>query len=259
MKTVLFIIDMQNDFCQPSGSLYIPGAEKDAERLANFISREAKAIDHIILTQDNHQIMDIAHPAFWTNSKGENPAFFTNITAKEVEDGTWIPAFSKAEVEKYLRELLIQGEYPHTIWPEHCLWGSEGAAITPAIFQEVVNWARRGRFFDIVSKGSHPLTEHFGAFRANIPIPEFPETQMNTALIRRLQNFDRILITGEAKSHCVANTIKQMFDYPELIQKLIILNDCMSPVPGCETLADAIYAEARNMGAIVKITTDKTF
>ena len=37
MKTVLFIVDMQNDFCLPTGSLYVPGAEKDAERLSLLI------------------------------------------------------------------------------------------------------------------------------------------------------------------------------------------------------------------------------
>lgn len=31
MKTVLLVVDMQNDFCLPSGSLYVPGAEKDVE------------------------------------------------------------------------------------------------------------------------------------------------------------------------------------------------------------------------------------
>ena len=28
MKTVLLVVDMQNDFCLPSGLLYVPGAER---------------------------------------------------------------------------------------------------------------------------------------------------------------------------------------------------------------------------------------
>ena len=49
MKTVLLIVDMQNDFCLPSGSLYVPGAEKDVERLSRLIKKKTTVIDKIIL------------------------------------------------------------------------------------------------------------------------------------------------------------------------------------------------------------------
>lgn len=36
-KIHLLIIDPQNDFCSPDGSLYVHGAEQDMQRLADFI------------------------------------------------------------------------------------------------------------------------------------------------------------------------------------------------------------------------------
>jgi nicotinamidase-related amidase len=127
--------------------------------------------------------------------------------------------------------------------------GSTGAAIVPALMKQVTAWARNGNYYDVIIKGTNPLTEHFGAFRANVPIAGAPETQLNTSLIDKLKGFDRILLAGEAKSHCVANSVKQLFGYADIIQKLVILGDCMSNVPGFEQIAVPIYDEALQMGA----------
>ncbi len=256
MKTTLFIIDMQNDFCLPDGALYIPGAEKDVEKLAGFIARESKKIDQIILTQDNHHVLDIAHPGFWRDTNGQVPPVYTSITFADVKAGKWIPVFEKEKVLVYLKELENQGEYPHTIWPEHSLIGSTGAAIVPLVLDKVTGWAKQGKYYELIVKGTNPLTEHFGAFRANIPAKGAPETQLNLDLIEKLKNTDRIVIAGEAKSHCVANTIKQLFDFPEIAKKLIILDDCMTNVQGFESIAEPIYKQAVKLGAQITNTND---
>ena len=81
-------------------------------------------------------------------------------------------------------------------------------------------------------------------------------TLFNTPLVRVLNKYAQILIGGEAKSHCVNNTIRQMITKaPELIEKLVILEDAMSPVTGCDTLADETIAQAQKMGARVARTT----
>lgn len=256
MKTALFIIDMQNDFCRPTGSLYIPGAEQDVARLSKFIDTHSGRLNAIILTQDNHQVMDIAHPGFWANEMGESPAPFTGITHDDLSAGVWIPRFEAKLVFKYLKKLEEQGEFPHTIWPEHCLMGSEGAAIVPEIMDSVKSWASEGRFYQLVVKGTNPLTEHFGALRSNVPLDGAPETQQNVELVMKLKSFDRIVVAGEAKSHCVANTIKQLLEFPDLMAKLVILDDCMANVPGFEHIADSIYQRALEMGATITISTN---
>ena len=83
-------------------------------------------------------------------------------------------------------------------------------------------------------------------------------TEMNTGLIDKLRSFGRIFIAGEARSHCVANTIRQLFDFPEIVRNLVILNNCMSNVPNCELLAKPIFDKVLDMGASLMDTTDIT-
>lgn len=249
MKTVLLIVDMQNDFCLPSGSLYVPGAEKDVERLSRLIKKKMTVIDKIILTADEHHVMDIAHPSYWKNKQGMHPAPFTAISWWEVLLDEWIPFGDKDKAVDYLRRLIEQEEYKHVIWPEHCLYGSEGAAITPVLMEAVACWAREGKYYEVVEKGLNPSTEFFGAFRANIPLAGATDTEFNVKLKEELEMYDVIWLAGEAKSHCVANTLRQMFDYPEIIRRLVILEDCMSNISGCEDLAIPIYEKAACMGA----------
>jgi len=256
MKTLLLIIDMQNDFCRTDGALYVNGAEKDVARLGSFIKTNSDKIDHIIMTQDNHHVIDISHPGFWKDKKGNLPLPFTVISVEDVRNGDWIPRFWREGAVEYIHKLEKQGEFPHVIWPEHCIIGSSGAAIVDEIMQPVIDWARKGNFFDIIIKGTNPLTEHFGALRANVPIEGSPETQINAELIRKLEHFDDILMTGEAKSHCVANTIKQMFDINGMTRKLVILEDCMSNVTGFETIALPIYQKARKEGARFALSSE---
>ena len=52
----LIIIDPQNDFCdQPGAALAVPGAVKDMERLAAFITKQGKRLSAIHCTLDSHQ------------------------------------------------------------------------------------------------------------------------------------------------------------------------------------------------------------
>jgi len=249
MKNALLIIDAQNDFVLTKGTLSVPGAMDDMKRLANFIKNNIDKIDYIGLTQDSHHVLDISHPAFWQDKDGKLASPFTSITYQDVLDGKWTPRLYPQEATKYLKDLETEGEFPHTVWPEHCIIGTEGAAIVDVVIDAVKEWSRiRSKFYFIHTKGTFPLTEHFGAFRANIPMVNRPETQINTKLIETLENFDNVYFAGEAESHCVGSTLKQSFDYPTLAKKFVILEDCMSPVPGFETLSKPIFDEAHKMG-----------
>jgi nicotinamidase-related amidase len=255
-KNALLIIDPQNSFCNPGdangnhkGSLYVPGADKDMKLLADWIQKNKEAIDYISITIDSHQPNDIAHPSFWQDKNGNFPSPFTQITVKDVESGIWTPRFDPARCLSYLRALEAQGEFPHVIWPVHCVIGSEGSAIYPPLMDVIIDWTIRGKFYQTVSKGTYPFSEHFGAFQAQIPDPQRPETQLNQGLIKTLEYYQNVYLAGEAKSHCVANSLKQvMNEAPDLAAKFVILEDAMSNVPGFETLADPIYNRARNMG-----------
>ncbi len=260
-KNALLIIDPQNDFCNPGdangqgkGALYVDGAEKDMQNLSEWIKSNKKNIDFIAITMDAHQPNDISHQGFWTDKNGNPPDAFTQITFKDVETEKWTALFQPKRALNYLKALEEQGEYPHLIWPTHCLTGSEGAAIYQPLMQAIVEWTKDAKFYQIVSKGQNPFTEHFGAFRAQIPNSEEPDTQLNIKLIETLDAYDNIYLAGEAKSHCVANSLKQVMEAaPELAKKFIVLEDAMSNVSGFETIADPIYTKAKQMG--IRFTT----
>lgn len=249
-KNAVLIIDAQFDFCDPKGALFVAGADKDMERLGSFIEKNKASIDYVGLTMDSHHVNDISHPSYWQDKDGNYPQPFTIITKQDVNSGKWSPRFYPNESVKYIEELESQGEFPHCIWPEHCVIGSKGASFVDSVMDAVKSWSKtKGSFYQVVTKGTHPRTEHFGAFRANVPVERFPETQMNMQLIQLLNEYENVYFAGEAKSHCVANTLKQAMQFPDLIKKFVILEDCMSNVTGFERIAENIYKDAKDMGA----------
>ena len=259
--TALLIIDAQYDFCHPEGALYVPGADQDVIRIASLIRQHARQIHQVIVTLDTHHVLNIAHPGFWVDQEGNPPAPFTPITASDVDSGRWIPRYEAEYAREYVRTLEEQGEFQHFIWPEHCLVGTRGAALDDAVAEALREWVHRtGRDYEAVVKGIHPFAEHFGVFRAQVPVPGAPETELNTSLITLLNRNDRVLLVGEARSHCVGTSMKQVLRYaPELVPKLVVLTDCMSDVTGLGHLADPIYAEAHDQGVLFTTSTEFEF
>jgi nicotinamidase-related amidase len=262
-KVALIVIDPQNDFCSEKGALYVSGANMDNIRLASWMFKNKSEIDQIFVTLDTHHILDISHPKFWVNKEGVNPNSFTIITPKDVIDGTWkttYPFFNEGVVLTYLEKLEEQGEFPHCIWPEHCIIGTWGQAVDDSINNGLREWIMAGkdaRFVSYISKGTHPMTEHFGAFKAQVAVKGAPDTEINIRLIEHLNNFDVIYLAGQAKSHCVANSLKQIMDLSEpTAKKFVILEDTMSPVTGFETIADPIFDRAKEMGIKFEKTSD---
>ncbi len=248
-QNAFLIIDAQYDFCDPKGALYVPGAEKDMGRLSRIIREQGDKIDHISVTLDSHPVNDISHPSFWQDKDGNFPAPFTVIPHQDVKDGKWTPRFFPDIAHKYLADLEAQGQFTHVIWPEHCLIGSKGNALFDDLMDALVQWTRRGKYYQAVTKGTYPLTEHFGIFMAQVPVADRPETQLNQGLIKTLESYQNVFVAGQAKSHCVATSIKQALDFaPGLANKMVILEDCMSDVPNMGHLADPIYQEARQKG-----------
>jgi nicotinamidase-related amidase len=254
-ENALLIIDAQYDFCNPAGALYVPNAENDIKRLSDFIIKNAKSLDHICVTLDNHPVNDISHPSFWKDENGNEPNPFTQITLQEVEEGKWTPNFFPNESKEYLQNLEQQGEFPHFIWTTHCLIGSKGAALDETLSKALENWIKiqkennQYKQYQAVTKGTYPLTEHFGIFQAQIPVKDRPETQLNQSLLDSLNQYKNLYLAGQAKSHCVATSLKQIMDYaPNLAQKVIVLEDCMSDIPNLGHLGEPIYQRAKELG-----------
>ena len=107
MSNALLIIDPQNDFSHPNGSLYVPGAKEDCGRLAEFIEKNSDKINSIQITLDSHPSYHIAHPYFWVDENGNNPAPYTIITHLDYVKGLYKPVDSNLDkkVEEYILSL----------------------------------------------------------------------------------------------------------------------------------------------------------
>ena len=254
MRLEFLIIDPQNDFSDaPGAALPVSGASVDAERLAELLDRLDGRIDDIHVTLDTHQLVDIAHPVFWRDGNGERPAPFTPITVADVENEIWRPFDPRLHRRalEYVRALRDNGRYTLTIWPPHCLIGTWGHNVMPVVAGALRRWEETGfKRVDYLSKGHNFWTGHYSAVRADVPDPSDPTTQLNVALIETLENADVVALSGQALSHCVANTIRDIADCfgQENVRKLVLIEDTSSPVPGFEDLARQFLTDMRERG-----------
>jgi nicotinamidase/pyrazinamidase len=212
--TTLLIIDPQLDFHDSysfHGTLAVPNAEGDASRVSKLIRDGIDKIDNIIVTLDSHHKGHIAHAAFWTNSKGERPAVFSEITCAQVKDRTWVPRNPAhyGHCVNYTEKLEESGRFVLMIWPEHCLIGSPGHAIHPEIFAAVLAWSdKKNKDVEFVLKGQNCFTEMYSAIKAEVVMKDdMGGTGENTKLLGELLGADRLLICGQALSHCVNFTV----------------------------------------------------
>lgn len=284
LRIHLVIIDPQNDFLgkddaspfsvdDGSGkslvaALPVKGAVADMDRVAQFIDREGKKLDDIHVTLDSHRLIDIAHPAFWMDQNGNQPAPYQIISVADIEAGIWTtrnPAF-RSRALAYARDLeQTPNHYKICIWPPHCLIGTWGHNVYPPLNAALQRWSdREFAMVDYVTKGSNPWTEHYGALLAEVPDPNDPSTGLNTGFLRMLAEADIVAVAGEASSHCVLKTVTQIADNigDEHIKKFHLLKDCMSPVPAIPGVVDfpaiakAWLKDMQRRGMTVTTSTD---
>lgn len=259
-NTHLVMIDPQNDFCDPQGALFVPGAQDDMKRLARFIHRMQDRLDQIHCTLDSHQTIHIAHPIFWTGADGKHPAPFTIISAEDVKNGVWRtthPAL-QAHGVNYTATLAANGRYPLCIWPPHCRIASWGYQVVPDVYAALLAWEEKFNKVDFVVKGSNFLTEHYSAVMADVPDDGDNTTKINTGFLDILARADVIYFTGEALSHCVANTVIDIADNfgEENIKKIVLLEDTSSNVPSFEKLGEDFLTKMRKRGMQTARSTD---
>ena len=256
-KNLLVIIDMQVDFCHPHGSLYIPGAEGDIQRLIAFIYRHAAKISHISCTLDSHLPFQIFHPGWWADETGRNPEPLTTIDQTAVSAGTWHPLANPEHSTTYVAQLENQAKKQLMIWPYHVLLGGLGNMLDPELWSAVMWHSLACQSQPTwIQKGTVPQTEHYSAIRPEILVPEHPDGGKNEAFLASLRQADKVFIAGEASSHCVLETLQDIVNEfgttPTSLQKFYVLEDCMSPVqhPAVDfaTLTKQKFAEFAQQG-----------
>lgn len=269
---LLLIIDPQNDFCDlpphtvaaeggapltARPALPVAGADADMQRLAAWIEAHGAQLDAITVTLDSHQRFDIAHPDCWRTAEGHAVAPFTPITAQDVQAGRFhtANALHQPRALAYLDALEACGRYTHMVWPVHCELGTWGHGIHASVLGALDRWqTQRLRAVEHVIKGTNPWTEHYSALQAEVPDPGDPSTGLNQRLLQQVRQAGRVIVAGEASSHCVRNTVEDLLDHlpQEAAARFVLLTDCMSPVAGFEAQHEAFLAAARAQGVTLQ-------
>jgi len=266
MKNIcLLIIDPQKDFCDKMGSLFVPGADKDMARLDAMIYDLSGRISKIFVSLDFHKFDSIFHECWYTDDNGDGPAPFEIISSDDLEIGKWHTVFPDTEeyTVSYIKELESRDK-SLIIWPYHCLstyqdlyiGEQDGASIVRPI-SDALHFYSDGNFGDIqyIVKGTNRFTEQFSIFKPEVA----DESLFSKDLLKELEDFDLILVSGEAGSHCVAESLMDMyfhFEDDESAGKVILIGDTISPVPGFKDKQKEVVKLLKSMGMIVKKTTN---
>ncbi|HXP32115.1 MAG TPA: bifunctional nicotinamidase/pyrazinamidase [Stellaceae bacterium] len=150
----LLVVDVQNDFC-PGGAL----AVSRGDEIVPLINRLGERFAHVLLTQDWHPR---GHRSFASAHPGRRP-------------------FQTIE--------LAYG--PQTLWPDHCVQGSAGAAFHPGLALPQAEL--------ILRKGFRAEIDSYSAFYENDR-----RTPTGLAGYLRERGLERLFLAGIATDYCVA-------------------------------------------------------
>lgn len=240
VRVAAFGIDCQIGFSTPGASLFVPGAVEDMQRAIAWLYRNLDKITSLHLSLDTHRVFQVFHPGFWRDGDGNPPAPLTPIFHEEVRARKWTPADHRHydACLEYTKKLEEGGRYVLTIWPYHTLLGGVSHAVVPSLMEAAIFHALvREAPTRFETKGLAELTEMYSVFS-----PEVTEVAgeqvgaFNGDLFDALMRHDRVYVFGEAKSHCVLSTLRDLMERieardPRLAEKVFILEDAMSPVP----------------------------
>jgi len=154
MEEALIVIDLQNDFC-PGGALAVAGGDEIVSLVNAMIGR----FEHVVLTQDWHPE---GHSSFASQHPGKNP--FETVA-------------------------MPYGE--QTLWPDHCVQGSQGAAFHPGL-----EWTKAEL---VIRKGFRKEIDSYSAFFEN-------DHKTPTGLAGHLKErgISKVTLAGLATDFCVA-------------------------------------------------------
>lgn len=153
-RTALLLVDIQNDFCN-GGALAVP----EAEQIITPANRLLESFEVSVLTQDWHPAN---HQSFASYHPGKQP--FDQVSV----------SYGK-----------------QTLWPDHCVQGSQGASFHPDL--------NTGRPQMIVRKGFRPEIDSYSAFFENDRA-----TTTGLAGYLRDRHIHTVVLCGLALDFCVA-------------------------------------------------------
>jgi nicotinamidase/pyrazinamidase len=180
----LLVIDVQNDF-MPGGNLPVP----DGDAIVPLINTLARKFDHVIVTQDWHP------PHHISFASTHNKQHFETIEASYG---------------------------PQTLWPDHVLQHTVGAAFHPALYIPHAEL--------ILRKGFRRHIDSYSAFLENDHT-----TPTGLAGYLRERNLQRLFLCGLAYDFCVRYSA---IDGNALGFETLVIEDAARPVNLPNTVAE---------------------
>merc|ERR1719265_971847 len=98
----------------------------------------------------------------------------------------------------------------------------------------------------------------FSALKAEVVLPDDPSTSMNMELVKKLKGHSKVICCGEAKSHCVNYTVRDLLsEWPKGREKdIVVLTDCQSSVPGFEAAGETFFKDMTKAGCTMVASSD---
>ena len=154
----LLVIDVQNDFCPAVGGMGGALAVAGGDEIVPIIHALGRRFEHVLLTQDWHPR---GHISFASSHSGKQP-------------------YEQIEAMYGMQ----------TLWPDHCVQGSAGAALHPGLDLPHVEL--------ILRKGFRREIDSYSAFLENDHV-----TPTGLAGYLRERGLTRLLLCGLAYDFCV--------------------------------------------------------
>src|SRR6266571_2846608 len=121
-KIAVILVDYQHDFVDPTGTLYVPGAQEDVARFLGWFYANAQRITTVYASLDTHVPFQIFFSAWWKDPKtGEHPQPFTPITVDDINSERWVPIIQPEWSIRYVKQLAEQARKDLMIWPHHTM------------------------------------------------------------------------------------------------------------------------------------------
>lgn len=165
----LIIVDFQEDFCPPNGSLAVAGGRDIAGPVNELLSLPFAVR---VATQDWHPA---DHISFASNHHGKMP-FEHSVTVTNPHN----PAES----------------YHTRLWPVHCVQDTPGADLVPELDLRRVD--------SVLKKGQHPRVEMYSAFYDPFKSPRVSDSGLASLL--REKGVTHVYVVGLALDFCVRCT-----------------------------------------------------
>jgi nicotinamidase-related amidase len=159
-STAVVVVDMQNGFCHPDGSLYAPGSEAAIEPIAELVGRAREAGAQLVFTRDVHppEQFEDAHYydefARWGEHVVEGTWETEIVEELDVREGDHVvtkhtyDAFYRTDLEGFLdthklRDLLICGTLANV-----CVLHTAGSAglrdYRPVLVENAIGYIEEG-------------------------------------------------------------------------------------------------------------------